>query len=176
MGLMGFVRALSFIAASLCLALTATSQQSPIILTSTHVRVNALIGKDDASAVQCWQVEPPFGISQQAGTVGAKIQQLGNMQHATVVFFNETGPTAAGLHPAPAPQWVITLAGSGVVTLPTTGQKVSLPLGSIIIANDTAEVSKIGHNTDWAAGSIAVQLPFENGVVNHTVINDGICA
>lgn len=72
-------------------------------------------------------------------------------------------------------RWVLTLAGSGVVTLPATGQKISLPLGSIIIANDTAEVSHIGHNTDWAAGAVAVQLPFENGVVNHTVIHDGVC-
>lgn len=91
------------------------------------------------------------------------------------MFFNATAPTNAGLHVAPAPQWVITIAGSGVVTLPATGQKIPLPLGSIIIANDTADVSEIGHNTNWAAGSVVVQLPFENGVVGHAVINDGVC-
>jgi len=67
------------------------------------------------------------------------------------------------------------MAGSGVVTLPTTGEKIPLPQGSIIIANDTAAVSAIGHNTDWAAGAVAVQLPFENGVVNHTVVHSGAC-
>jgi len=140
------------------------------------MRVSALVGKHNASAFECWEVHPPFSISAQAGTVGAKIQQIGNIQGATVVFFNESGPTHAGLHAAPAPQWVLVLSGGGVVSLPTTGQKLPIPVGSIIIANDTSAVAGIGHNTDWSAGSVAVQLPFAGGVVNHTLINEGPCA
>jgi len=68
------------------------------------MRVTALVGKKNASAFECWQVAPEFIISAQAGTVGAKIQQIGNIKGATVVFFNATGPTHAGLHVAPAPQ------------------------------------------------------------------------
>lgn len=103
---MFFRKVVPFIIASICLV-SAIGQHHPspdAQLTSTHVRVNTLIGKNGNSAVQCWQVEPPFGISQQAGTVGAKIQQLGNIKGATVVFFNQTAPTPAGLHAAPAPQ------------------------------------------------------------------------
>ena len=71
---------------------------------------------------------------------------------------------------------MLLLAGSGVITLPTTNQKVTVPRGSIIIANDTAELSELGHNSDWAPGTIAVQLPFEKGIVNHTVLHNGPCA
>ncbi|GJJ15962.1 hypothetical protein Clacol_010241 [Clathrus columnatus] len=151
------------------LTLVTAHSRSPVDLTPTHVRVNALIGKHNASAFQCWEVDPPFSISAQPGTVGAKIQNLGDLKGANVVFFNQTASTNAGLHPAPAPQWVLVLSGKGVVTLPTTGQQLRLPQGDIIIANDTAEVSAIGHNTVWAAGSVAAQLPFASGSIPHTI-------
>ena len=64
------------------------------------------------------------------------------------------------------------MQGSGVVTLPATNKTVSLPAGSLIIANDTAAVSAIGHETKWAKGSVAMQLPFANGVApGHTIVN-----
>jgi len=66
----------------------------------------------------------------------------------------------------------VTMQGGGVVTLPTTNKTVSLPAGSLIIANDTADVSTIGHETKWAKVRFAMQLPFANGVVpDHTVVD-----
>ncbi|KIJ53164.1 hypothetical protein M422DRAFT_155416 [Sphaerobolus stellatus SS14] len=168
---MWFHGALCLIMTFLCLV----SANPSIHITPTHIRVNALIGKNGAAGVQCWQVEPPLGTSQQSGTVGRNIQQLGNIKGATIVFFNATAPSTTGLHTAPAPQWVVTIAGRGVLILPSTGQKIPLLAGSIIIANDTAAVAQVGHNNYWVAGSAVMQLPFENGIVNHTVVNDGIC-
>ncbi|KAF8506433.1 hypothetical protein JB92DRAFT_2651281, partial [Gautieria morchelliformis] len=130
--------------------------------------VNTLVGVNGASTIQCWTVDPPFTISTQAGTVGAKIQSIGNSSGSTIVFFNETAATNAGLHPAPAPQWVLVLKGHGLVILPTTNATLELDTGTIIIANDTKEMSSLGHNTKWSAGSVAVQLPFQGGrVPNH---------
>ncbi|KAF8509312.1 small secreted protein [Hysterangium stoloniferum] len=157
------------------LSLYVTSVLGCIELDATSVLVSALVGKNDASAYECWRVQPPFSISSQSGTVGAKIQQIGDIKGGNVVFFDQSSVTHAGLHNAPSPQWVTVLAGNGTVTLPTTGQKLALPLGALVVANDTAAVSKIGHNTDWAAGSIAMQLPFANGVLNHTVVHEGPC-
>ncbi|KIJ37407.1 hypothetical protein M422DRAFT_50475 [Sphaerobolus stellatus SS14] len=158
----------------LCLFLLSTiiyAANSP----NGNLQVHAVTGNNNASIFQCWEVNPPFSISQQAGTVGAKIQQLGIVQGASVVFFNEKNVTYAGLHPAPSPQWVLILAGGGTVTLPTNNQKLDIAQGSIIIASDTANVSELGHNSDWVPGTIAVQLPFENGFLNHTVLHNGLC-
>ncbi|KAF8526675.1 hypothetical protein BU17DRAFT_82893 [Hysterangium stoloniferum] len=140
------------------LSLYVTSVLGSIELDATSVLVSSLLGKNNASAYKCWRVQPPFSISSQSGTVGAKIQQIGDIKGGNVVFFNQSSVTHAGLHNAPSPQ-----------------PKLALPLGALIVANDTAEVSKIGHNTDWAVGSIAMQLLFSNGVLNHTVVHEGPC-
>ncbi|KAF8585699.1 hypothetical protein K439DRAFT_1409710 [Ramaria rubella] len=160
------------ILSTFCVA-TCAGQKDPA---AARQLVNALVGVYNNSAVQCWSIDPPFTISAQAGTVGAKIQSIGDISGGTIVFFNETDLTHAGLHPAPSPQWVLVLQGNGVVTLPATNATLDLPSGTVIIANDTQEVSGVGHNTEWAAGSVAVQLPFKGGVApNHTVVNDGPC-
>ncbi|KIJ55667.1 hypothetical protein M422DRAFT_41598 [Sphaerobolus stellatus SS14] len=141
----------------------------------TSLEVNVLVGKCGASAFECWKIGPEFIISEQAGTVGARIQELGDMKGATLVFFNKMSFTYAGLHPAPAPQWVTFLAGGGYVTLPATGDRLWIKNGDLIIAKDTSIVSTIGHESTWFPGTVALQLPFYNGIVNHTVLHSGTC-
>jgi len=168
---------LSVVLVALHIGLTVGTSLPPRDDSSTQMQIDVLIGANGASAFQCWLVEPSFTISSQAGTVGAKIQSIGDSTGGTVVFFNEDSNTDAGLHQAPAPQWVLVLKGSGVVTLPTTNATLPLPTGGIIIAQDTADVSTIGHDTKWTAGTVVVQLPFANGVTpGHTVVNNGPCA
>jgi hypothetical protein len=63
-----------------------------------------------------------------------------------------------------------------VITLPTTNQTVEIEAGTILVANDTKEVSELGHDSSWVAGSVAMQLPFGEDVVpKHRVVNEGPC-
>lgn len=86
------------------LYIASTSGQAATKPDQMHLFLNALVGEEGTSTVQCWAVDPPFTISKQPGTVGAKIQSIGDTSGSTIVFFNETASTNAGLHPAPAPQ------------------------------------------------------------------------
>jgi len=56
------------------------------------------------SAFQCWSVEPPLMVPKQRGTIGAKMQNIGDTSGGSVAFFNENEDTGAGLHNAPVPQ------------------------------------------------------------------------
>jgi len=62
-----------------------------------------------------------------------------------------------------------------MVRTPADGQTLLINTGDIIIANDTSAVSPIGHDSTWLPGTVSIQLPFANGQVNHTVVNEGPC-
>lgn len=69
------------------------------------------------------------------------------------------------------------LTGHALITLPTTNKTLEMKGGDILIASDTSQVSKLGHDTLWGAGTSILLLPFLGGIVpNHTVVvEDGAC-
>ncbi|KIK69498.1 hypothetical protein GYMLUDRAFT_507972 [Collybiopsis luxurians FD-317 M1] len=134
--------------------------------------VNTIVGKQNASSVECWAVEPGFQISP---TTGNNILQLGSLSNASYSQWPNTGgPIDLGFHNAPAIQWVVMLAGSANITFPdpTTPNLTVFP-GELFIAADVAGTSTNGHSTVGDSGSIVLQMPFQDGtVVNHTVVDD----
>jgi len=130
------------------------------------LQVNAIVGKNNVSQLECWSLLPGFSISTQPGTVGAKQIQLGLVANASYTAFPTPGPVDAGLHNAPNAQWVVALHGNGTVTFPNrTDQVLHIMTGDILIAVDTPAVSTFGHRTVWEGGSIALQIPFAPGSV-----------
>ena len=101
------------ILSSLLLALLITSVQAQDItatrVDNTTLWVNAIVGKNGASTVECWGIQPPFVVSSQVsttsldssvlswgirklskkqpGTVGNKILQLGQLSNASYTQF-----------------------------------------------------------------------------------------
>ncbi|CAA7269213.1 unnamed protein product [Cyclocybe aegerita] len=124
---------------SLCLAFlayfggTLASTSCGLPENATSIEVTALVGKNGVSALECWKIHPDFAISPQPGTVGARVQSIGNISGATVVFFDEKNVTFAGLHPAPAPQWVVFISGGGYVQLPANGEVLPIKTGDITL-------------------------------------------
>lgn len=73
-------------------------------------------------------------------------------------------------------RYVAFLTGEAVITVPETGQSVTIKGGKdgLIIAADTADVSKEGHDTRYPSGeeTIAVVIPIADGKVpEHTVLD-----
>ena len=69
------------------------------------------------------------------------------------------------------------LTGTAHITLPATGEELHLEAGvnGLIVAND---ISGEGHVTEYPSRSpsIALQLPFEGGIVpKHRVVRNGPC-
>jgi len=139
------------------------------------LNVNAIVGKDGMSQIECWSLLPGFSISNQTGTVGSKQISLGLISNGSYTIFPIPGPIDAGLHNAPNPQWVITLAGQGKVTFPNSTESVDLLAGSIVIAVDIAGTSVQGHRTVWQGGSQVIQLPFPDGFIPPHNASDSIC-
>ncbi|KAF7309428.1 hypothetical protein MIND_00313600 [Mycena indigotica] len=153
---------------------TATPTPTPEYLT-----VTALVGKNDRSSFECWALTPAFVKSNSTGTVGAlSYAHLGaTTSKSSYTLFAQH--TDAGLHNAPAAQYVFIMTGSGVLSFPTdngtfTGH-YKISAGEILIAADVAGTSVQGHNSVWEAGTSAIQMPFADGIPSHTVLYDGGC-
>jgi len=67
------------------------------------------------------------------------------------------------------------LVGNGTISVPSTNVSLDMRAGTIIIANNTSNVSHNGHNAEWYMGSIVAHFPFGNGKVSHTLVNEGPC-
>ncbi|KAJ7680949.1 hypothetical protein DFH06DRAFT_432733 [Mycena polygramma] len=153
-----------------------TALASPQTLTLT-----ALVGKNNLSSLECWAMAPNLVESNATGTVGAlSYGQLGGTGNSSYALFTQL--SVAGLHNAPAPQYVIILTGQGELSFPsanlsdsTLGGNYTLLAGDILIAADTAGVSARGHNSVWQAGTSVLQMPFAGAVPSHTVLHEGGC-
>ncbi|KAF9260989.1 hypothetical protein L218DRAFT_871157 [Marasmius fiardii PR-910] len=143
---------------------------------TTTLLVNAIVGKKNASSVECWAVEPGFTISP---TTGNNILQLGNLANASYsVWPNRGGPIDLGLHNAPSIQWVVMLNGGANITFPSAHTpNLTVNPGELFIAADVAGTSALGHRTVGDSGSIVLQMPFQEGIlVNHIVVkSNGPC-
>src|SRR3954469_120862 len=59
---------------------TTSAYPSPTLgKNASSLQVTAIIGRNNVSAFQCWKIQPDFIISQQLGTVGARIQLIGDI-------------------------------------------------------------------------------------------------
>lgn len=79
---------LAMLAAQSCLAL--------------QLNVTAIGARNGSSTLECWQIDAPFAISDQAGTAGTALANLGNVTR----FLYSVIPAGfdGGLHNAPANQ------------------------------------------------------------------------
>lgn len=85
----------------------------------------------------------------------------------------------AGLHTAPAMQWVVFLSGVAHVTLPNSTAEAWIQGGKygVLFAADTSDVSKYGHLTEYPsdAATMALQIPTGGMVPEHEVLYQGPC-
>ncbi|KAJ7838964.1 hypothetical protein B0H13DRAFT_1650441 [Mycena leptocephala] len=158
------------------LSIRAHRPELPKFLTLT-----ALVGKNNLSSLECWALTPPLVESTATGTVGAlSYAHLGGTGASSYSLFTQL--TNAGLHNAPAPQYVMIMTGSGELSFPsadpadtTLSGNYTVHTGDILIAVDTADVSTRGHNSVWQAETSALQMPFSGGVPSHVVLHEGGC-
>ncbi|PHH59525.1 hypothetical protein CDD81_2887 [Ophiocordyceps australis] len=141
----------------------------------TITAISAVNGK---SVIECWELDAPCQASAAPGTSGAASTQLGpvgNVTH-TVLAPNFDG----GWHNAPAAQYVVFISGRAEITVPDWPEKLVVEGGEngIIIAADTADVSRRGHRTVYPSNvtTTALQLPFQDGQIPpHKVLYSGPC-
>ncbi|RCI17271.1 hypothetical protein L249_3153 [Ophiocordyceps polyrhachis-furcata BCC 54312] len=154
---------LGFLLASRCTAVDPPS-----------LNLTALSASNGMTTIECWQVGP-FVSSNDAGTSGVPSYFFGDVVNATysVIPPNFDG----GLHNAPSFQFVFFAAGSARITLPNGTEEATVGLGKnrLIIAGDTADVSTLGHRTQYLGGdkTVAMQVPIKDPKnFNHTVLHN----
>ena len=77
-------------------------------------------------------------------------------------------------------RWVAFIGGEAVISLPNSTQIASVPGGrrGLILAVDTANVSTLGHITNYPSKqeTVALQIPtLNNQIPAHTILHDGPC-
>ncbi|EGD86740.1 hypothetical protein H112_05247 [Trichophyton rubrum D6] len=143
------------------------------------LNITALTGENGQSALECWQLERRFDVSDDPGTKGTAVLPLDGLRGEakySVLPPNFNG----GLHNAPVAQWVIYVSGVAHITLPNRTEETWIRGGAngAIIAADTADASERGHFTVYPSNiqTIAWQLPFKDGALpKHRVLHRGAC-
>ncbi|MCJ1227600.1 hypothetical protein MMC12_004256 [Toensbergia leucococca] len=157
-------------------AASATATQTSS--TPGTLNVTAILGKNGVSVLECWALIPAFVTSSQSGTTGAKSLALGNVANVTYTVLPPQFD--GGAHNAPVVQYVSFLSGLAHVTLPTSTESVWVAGGKygLIIAADTAGVSKGGHITTYPSSqeTVALSIPTLDGrIPDHEVLHEGAC-
>ncbi|KAI2639245.1 hypothetical protein GGS21DRAFT_506685 [Xylaria nigripes] len=143
------------------------------------LNVTAVSARYGASTLECWQMDSPFVVSDQPGTVGSAQVQLGNL--ANMSYSVLPGSFDGGIHNAPHNQWVLFTSGLAFITLPhddSTSAYVEGGKYGLIFAADTADVSSTGHHTDYPGlvETIGIQIPTQDGKIpEHEVLHMGPC-
>ncbi|KAJ6568356.1 small secreted protein [Mycena vulgaris] len=153
----------------------------PALASPKNLTLTALVGKSNLSSLECWSMTPALVESTATGTVGAlSFAQLGATGNSSYSLFTQL--TNAGLHNAPAPQYVMIMTGKGELSFPSTNSEdqslsgnYTLSAGDILMAADIASLSARGHNTVWQAGTAVLQMPFAGDIPSHVVLYDGGC-
>ncbi|KAI9712067.1 MAG: hypothetical protein M1820_001776 [Bogoriella megaspora] len=156
-------------------ALSAPSDEAvPKTLNITTIAANAR----RESTLECWQLDAPFVASATAGTSGAIFAQLGLTGASSYGII--PAEFNGGLHNAPVVQWVAFIAGEAVISLPNSTQQARIQGGrhGLILAADTANVSTLGHITNYPSKheTVALQIPtVNNEIPSHQVLHEGAC-
>lgn len=74
----------------------------PAAVQALNLNITALGAANNASTLECWQMDTPFAISTQQGTAGSAQLQLGNT--STISYSVLPAQFDAGVHNAPANQ------------------------------------------------------------------------
>lgn len=74
----------------------------PAAVLALHLNITALGAANNASTLECWEIDTPFAISTQQGTAGSAQLSLGNT--STISYSVLPALFDAGLHTAPANQ------------------------------------------------------------------------
>ncbi|UNI19360.1 hypothetical protein JDV02_005546 [Purpureocillium takamizusanense] len=159
-------------------ALAATSLGQLNEQTTPTLNLTAIGASRGESTLECWQLDSPFKTSAVAGTAGALALFLGDLSNATYSIL--PGRFDGGLHTAPARQFVLFTTGLIHITLPHGSDEAWVQGGKygLIIAADTADVSKHGHRTRYpsAADTIGVQFPIKSGSdFKYKLLHHGAC-
>ena len=150
--------------------------------TTPALNLTAISTYNDASVIECWQMQPNFTLTTQPGVSGSLSLFLGNTVNASYLAIPPRFD--GGLHNAPVGQYVIYLSGMAHITLPNTtvspkteawihGGKYGL-----VIAADVKGMSKYGHETSYPtnANTVTLTIPFAGGKIpDHTVLYEGPC-
>lgn len=78
-------------------------------------------------------------------------------------------------------RWVVFTSGLAYITLPSNSSQGAYVSGGefgLIFAADTAEVSSLGHRTQYpgVTETIALQIPTQDGAIpSHTMLHAGPC-
>lgn len=143
--------------------------------------ITAISAMANASIFECWQFGP-FAAAPAPGVTGASALRLGRATDLSYTVFPAN--TTGGLHHAPRVQFVVFMSGLARVTLPSpTGDTLAIRGGgrnSVIVAADTADVSGLGHRTDYPSGAATavLQVPLlagRLGMARHAVLHQGPC-
>lgn len=74
----------------------------PAAVQALNLNITALGAANNASTLECWQMDTPFAISTQQGTAGSAQLQLGNT--SAISYSVLPAQFDAGVHNAPANQ------------------------------------------------------------------------
>ncbi|PFH62466.1 hypothetical protein XA68_13368 [Ophiocordyceps unilateralis] len=148
-----------------------------LAISISNLNLTALAASDGKSTLECWQVGP-FESSTRAGTSGTPSFFFGDVVNATYAVIPPKFD--GGLHNAPAFQFVFFASGSALITLPNGTDKAMVEGGKngLIIAADTADVSRHGHRTQYLSdeNTVSLQVPIRNPEdFEHKVLHDGAC-
>ncbi|KAF2816964.1 uncharacterized protein BDZ99DRAFT_373859 [Mytilinidion resinicola] len=143
----------------------------------TYLSATALVtNSDNASTLECWQLDIPFTVPSTPGISGSSLAKLGNFTNGAYTVlpprFN------GGIHNAPVPQLVHFISGLAHVTLPHDPKLESWIVGGaggLLLAFD---VTGSGHSTTYPSDetTVAITLPFEGGrIPEHSVLAKKPC-
>lgn len=139
--------------------------------------LTAISASNGVSVLECWQLSEPFNTSDQTGIAGGKLQQLGDVANAS--WLSIPARFASGNHPAPNIQYVAFLSGLTHLTIPNSRQEAWILGGKygLILAADTATVSKEGHNSIVGNDEVTgLQIPTADGKIpRHKVLYQEPC-
>ncbi|RYP70509.1 hypothetical protein DL771_005446 [Monosporascus sp. 5C6A] len=139
--------------------------------------ITAISARYGNSTIECWQLGSSFSVSAQPGIAGGGMARLGDVSEMTynVIPANSEG----GLHNAPSNQWVVALSGLGYITVPgDQSNDLYVTGGEIIFVADTANVSRLGHRSQYpgVTESVILQIPTRYAEIpSHAVLHQGPC-
>ncbi|RYP49326.1 hypothetical protein DL768_004951 [Monosporascus sp. mg162] len=139
--------------------------------------VTAISAQYGNSRIECWQLDSSFSVSAQPGVAGGGAARLGDVSEMTynVIPAHYDG----GFHNAPRNQWVAALSGLAYVTVPgDQSNGLHVTGGDILFAADTANVSRLGHRSQYpgVTETVFLQVPTRHGEIpSHTVLHQGPC-
>ncbi|KAI9747386.1 MAG: hypothetical protein M1815_004271 [Lichina confinis] len=121
-----------------------------------YLWVTTLFGRKGQSTIECWKLPNPFILGTDPGIEGNLLTTLGPVERANLAIirpgFN------GGLHVAPKVQFVIFPTGLSKATVPGSDDYAWVAGGGngLVLAADTAEVSRDGHTTIYPSNEATV--------------------